>query len=433
MRELLETAKAYDITICLENMPMLEFSLSVPEKILELVNAIDDEHFKICLDTGHVSVFPDLCLAEETRVLGKQIRVLHVHDNHLGEDVHMLPYFGTIDWAGFALMVIQDYETNPNGSGLPFGNAYLIRFQESIRTAVQEYYFSDCGSSRSIGNTSKSGYVLVDNELYKPWNDAYANYNCYAFALGRSDDCYNPGGFSNTFNDYILSNVYSVDIIAACVLSDLLELGNICTTQTSTRPITSQLNYGETAICVRTGMFKNPVMNYRFPDFHFMKLTSEGWLHKPGNYAILKYIGSPSNSRTWTNEYVGSNGPVAPTEGGYTSNIIYIIYSDAHTQTCEYIGNGTIHSHKFTCERCGDCISEECAFSYSYHSTVNGTNYHYYRCNACYYSASSKVACIYLGAGTACTICGHPRGTSTPNPLVSMGDNGAKVLDEEGY
>ncbi len=102
MRELLETAKQYGITICLENMPMLRFSLSTPEQILRLVEEINDDNFKICLDTGHVSVFrEEIDLAEEVRRLGDKIRVLHVHDNRNGIDLHLMPYYGIIDWNGF--------------------------------------------------------------------------------------------------------------------------------------------------------------------------------------------------------------------------------------------------------------------------------------------------------------------------------------------
>lgn len=101
MTELLKTAKEYDVTICLENMPMTKFSLATPERILEFVKTMDDEHFKICLDTGHVSVFDNLSLGEEIRKLGSYINVLHVHDNKCGIDLHLPPYFGVIDWADF--------------------------------------------------------------------------------------------------------------------------------------------------------------------------------------------------------------------------------------------------------------------------------------------------------------------------------------------
>ena len=62
MKELLFTAKEYGITICLENMPMAQFSMAKPTAILDFVEEIGDENFKICLDTGHMSVFGDLSL-----------------------------------------------------------------------------------------------------------------------------------------------------------------------------------------------------------------------------------------------------------------------------------------------------------------------------------------------------------------------------------
>lgn len=109
MSELLETAKKYDVTICLENMPMLNFSLAKPEKISEVVKNINDEHFKICLDTGHVAVFEELSIGDEVRRLGDEVRVLHVHDNILNRDFHFMPFFGNVDWKGFAA-ALKDIE-----------------------------------------------------------------------------------------------------------------------------------------------------------------------------------------------------------------------------------------------------------------------------------------------------------------------------------
>ncbi|MBO5060491.1 MAG: sugar phosphate isomerase/epimerase [Clostridia bacterium] len=103
MRELLETAKEYDVTICFENMPMLKFSLAKPADILRFVKTINDEHFKICLDTGHVSVYQqELSLGDAVREMGSEIRVLHVHDNKVGWDLHLMPQYGIIDWDEFA-------------------------------------------------------------------------------------------------------------------------------------------------------------------------------------------------------------------------------------------------------------------------------------------------------------------------------------------
>lgn len=102
IKELLKTAKQHNVTICLENMPMLRFSLATPEQILDFVNEINDEDFKICLDTGHVAVFNGLSLGDEVRKLGNSIKVLHIHDNSGLRDEHLAPHRGIIDWNDFA-------------------------------------------------------------------------------------------------------------------------------------------------------------------------------------------------------------------------------------------------------------------------------------------------------------------------------------------
>lgn len=102
MSELLEYAKQLDVTICLENMPMRNFSMARPVKILKFVREMDDAHFKICLDTGHVVYFPDLSLEQTVYDLAGEIRVLHVHDNGGEKDEHLFPGRGVADWTGFA-------------------------------------------------------------------------------------------------------------------------------------------------------------------------------------------------------------------------------------------------------------------------------------------------------------------------------------------
>lgn len=99
--ELLETAKEYDVTICYENMPHVGFSLNDVEKLKKVIDEINDDHFKACLDTGHVIALNNKSLGDAVRVLGKDLRVLHVHDSRPGYDYHMLPYFGMGDWDSF--------------------------------------------------------------------------------------------------------------------------------------------------------------------------------------------------------------------------------------------------------------------------------------------------------------------------------------------
>lgn len=122
MSELLQVAKEYDVTICLENMPCPQFSLASPMEILEFVKVMDDEHFKICLDTGHAAVYKDMTPADAVRTLGEEVRALHVHDNNGGMDQHTLPYYyGCIDWKDFGQAIkecqfdgVFSYETAPS-------------------------------------------------------------------------------------------------------------------------------------------------------------------------------------------------------------------------------------------------------------------------------------------------------------------------------
>ncbi len=101
-RELVKVAKKYGVIICLENMPMLNFSISTPEEILGLIEEINDDNLQMCLDVGHVNVFKELNLYEEVLRIKKRLRVLHVHDNMIARDLHLLPTFGNVDWKGFA-------------------------------------------------------------------------------------------------------------------------------------------------------------------------------------------------------------------------------------------------------------------------------------------------------------------------------------------
>ncbi|MBE7047002.1 MAG: sugar phosphate isomerase/epimerase [Ruminococcaceae bacterium] len=98
MKRLTEEARKKGVTICLENMPMMNLSLSKPERILEIIKEINDESFRMCFDTGHVSVFGDLDVAEEIRRCGAYIKTFHIHDNKYGKDLHLPPFYGIIDW-----------------------------------------------------------------------------------------------------------------------------------------------------------------------------------------------------------------------------------------------------------------------------------------------------------------------------------------------
>ena len=102
MCELIKVAHEEDVIICLENMPMPDFSLGKVEDVIRFVKEMDDDHFKACLDTGHAAVTKE-SVGDAVRALGKELlATLHIHDNNGIHDQHRLPYFGVIDWEDFA-------------------------------------------------------------------------------------------------------------------------------------------------------------------------------------------------------------------------------------------------------------------------------------------------------------------------------------------
>ena len=97
MTELLSFAKSYNVTVCLENMPFKNFSLSKPRDILRFVKKVNDPNFKICLDTGHISACDaGLSIYDEIKSLGDEIKVLHVRDDRYCKDAHLLPFMGIL-------------------------------------------------------------------------------------------------------------------------------------------------------------------------------------------------------------------------------------------------------------------------------------------------------------------------------------------------
>ena len=88
-----------------------------------IVRFVEDdlEDVGICLDFGHAHLDGDVLDAVET--VSEHLIATHVHDNKGRADDHLLPFAGTIDWAG-TLLAVQKigyegpfmFEVVPNGS-----------------------------------------------------------------------------------------------------------------------------------------------------------------------------------------------------------------------------------------------------------------------------------------------------------------------------
>ena len=99
-KALLPVAKKYGVVICYENMPMRRHAISVPVGLLRVIEAVNDEYFQFCLDTGHCSVF-NYEPGDGLRLMKKYVKTLHVHDNDGTADQHRCPGNGVINWEDF--------------------------------------------------------------------------------------------------------------------------------------------------------------------------------------------------------------------------------------------------------------------------------------------------------------------------------------------
>lgn len=100
-REICEYAKAFGITVCLENMPFLKLPIASVGSVVDFVRELGYGNLRICLDTGHSAVFGD-DLGDAVRLIGKDLlAAMHVHDNDGKRDLHLRPGEGVIDWCGF--------------------------------------------------------------------------------------------------------------------------------------------------------------------------------------------------------------------------------------------------------------------------------------------------------------------------------------------
>jgi len=95
-------AKPLGVTIAVELIPN---ELSKAGSVVHFVeNVLDAGAASICLDLGHAHLDGEVVDAIET--VAEHIALVHAHDNRGRNDDHLLPFDGTIDWAG-ALTALQ--------------------------------------------------------------------------------------------------------------------------------------------------------------------------------------------------------------------------------------------------------------------------------------------------------------------------------------
>lgn len=260
------------------------------------------------------------------------------------------------EWIDFIRKTIQLVEQDP---GIYFCYSFTVtqEFAEKIQLAVLEYYgYADIVSP--ISWRDSDAYTLQDSIEYGSWDESYRNYNCYSYALGRTDNFWNPGNLSGIY----YTSLPTLSQLRQYVQQDLETLGYDCVKTSTIRPTSSSIPSGAKVICLRSGSV----------DYHFMKYYSSMWLHKPGNTQLLQWKYTSPGAKYWTNEYVYKG---VPYEGDteYTSTIYYFTLRTDHSYTTQHLTGEEYHSNgrhyykvELVCNNCEESsgtyqwISHEC-------------------------------------------------------------------------
>ena len=109
LKALIPTLKGSGVVLCLENLfkthpdrigctaGVFCEPVALKKLVEELNELAGEEVFGVCYDVGHMALIAE-SVGTFARVLGKHIKCLHLHDNDLVKDRHVLPMTGMIDW-----------------------------------------------------------------------------------------------------------------------------------------------------------------------------------------------------------------------------------------------------------------------------------------------------------------------------------------------
>ena len=106
-KRFIDSAKKYNVVICLENMfatvnrhiteAVCSDCYQAAKYIDELNEFAGGEYFGFCFDLGHMNLLGKH-IKESLKVLGKRIKLLHIHDNDGIQDNHGIPYSYARNW-----------------------------------------------------------------------------------------------------------------------------------------------------------------------------------------------------------------------------------------------------------------------------------------------------------------------------------------------
>lgn len=116
IRKIVEYAKTLNVKVAFENTKIKGYL----EYVLE---NIEDDNVGICFDSGHYHVhFDD---EFNFKFFKDRIFAVHLHDNDKSDDLHLIPFEGTINWKGLISKLKECNYTGPITLELCYRYDYL--------------------------------------------------------------------------------------------------------------------------------------------------------------------------------------------------------------------------------------------------------------------------------------------------------------------
>lgn len=150
---LIPTAKETGVMILLENLftsfkkTVLAGTCSDPHEAIEYIDTLNSiagqECFGLCLDTGHLNLL-HLPQQKYIETVGSRIKALHIHDNMMQNDDHLMPYAGNINWNEFCL-ALKNIKYTGDLSFETFAQVNLSRIEQPLILPFLHAVYA-CGS-----------------------------------------------------------------------------------------------------------------------------------------------------------------------------------------------------------------------------------------------------------------------------------------------
>jgi len=94
-----DAAARHGVRLAIENGPE-----NLPD-VEQVLDRYEDTYVGLCYDTGHGNLSPDAL--DRLQALQHRLISVHVHDNNGRDDVHWIPFTGTVDWDRFTRILGQ--------------------------------------------------------------------------------------------------------------------------------------------------------------------------------------------------------------------------------------------------------------------------------------------------------------------------------------